>query len=396
MLLAGLLGLSVALGQVVMDRFATFQSCPGNLPETCTNSTPIENTCCFEAPGGIMLQTQFWDYYPPIGKADAFTLHGLWPDNCDGSYEQFCRGQLNIERGDIERIISLEFKDYTLFSQIKESWKNFNGDDEQLWVHEYNKHATCIKTLWPECYGASFKRHENVYDFFKIAVDLYEQYPTFKFLAAAGIEPSTSKTYTRAQIANALSAGFGGHKVYFKCNRDRALQEIWYYHHLRGPLKNQQFVQIDAMLDSNCPVQGIKFLPKGKYSSHPDPPQDPGRTSGHVRLSAHPGCLISNGQFYQHGTCATFRIEDLQFGGYNLISSKGVCGVNGDGEIFCNNRNQRLQYQFTYDEGDKTLSYGGKSDWCFNNEHKHGTGRFQQIPVMVGNGNCDSFKLKFG
>ncbi|OBA19533.1 ribonuclease T2 [Metschnikowia bicuspidata var. bicuspidata NRRL YB-4993] len=368
--------------------------CPVNLPLTCSNSTPIYDSCCFESPGGIMLQTQFWDYYPAIGRNDSFTLHGLWPDNCDGSYEQFCDGKLNIERGDIRRIVVDEYKDEALFSKIEESWKNFNGDDELLWVHEFNKHATCIKTIRPECYGAEFTRDRNIYDFLLIAVNLYEKYPTFQFLKDKGIVPSLTDTYTYDEIAEALSSNFNGHNVYFKCNRYQALQEIWYFHYLQGPLTNEEFVQIPSMLHSNCPKTGIKFLPKGDFRPPPgQPPKSPGGKAGTIKLSGHSGCLISNGQWYTQGTCAKFQAKDLQFGGTNLVSSKGVCGVTEAGVLNCNRQNQASKFQFQVDKSSGVVSYGGKSEWCLHEAGKHGSGKFAQVPIKLADGNCETFQI---
>ena len=66
-----------------------FASCPS--PElSCHNTTVQDNLCCFNAPGGSLLQTQFWDTNPPTGPSDSWTLHGLWPDNCDGTYDANC------------------------------------------------------------------------------------------------------------------------------------------------------------------------------------------------------------------------------------------------------------------------------------------------------------------
>jgi ribonuclease T2 len=45
-------------GRGVMGSFA--ESCP--MPQlSCHNTTVVENLCCFNAPGGQLLQTQFWD-----------------------------------------------------------------------------------------------------------------------------------------------------------------------------------------------------------------------------------------------------------------------------------------------------------------------------------------------
>lgn len=380
--------------QVLNYELDQFQTCPIDIPLTCTNTTPVQNSCCFESPGGIMLQTQFWDYYPPVGDNETFTLHGLWPDNCDGSYEQFCDDSLNLKQNEVVDIIKNQYKDEELIEFMKSNWKNFNGNDESLWTHEFNKHGTCIKTIRSKCF-ADYKENENVYKFFNISVNLFKKYPTFKFLNEEGIIPSNDQTYTKEEISNALKKNFDGKQVYFKCNKYNALQEIWYYHHLKGSLLNEDFVPIDSLINSNCPNQGIKFIPKNQGFKPPpnQPPKSPNR--GYLKLSNNPGCLISNGQWYQYGTCATYQINQLAFGGYNIKSSKGYCGIDSNDRLNCNSQNQPLRYQFHFDKELKEISYGSINQWCFDDKGKHGHGKYVQVPIKLNKDNCESpFTIK--
>jgi hypothetical protein len=45
---------------------------------SCHNTTTVDNLCCFNSPGGSLLQTQFWDTDPASGPSDSWTIHGLW------------------------------------------------------------------------------------------------------------------------------------------------------------------------------------------------------------------------------------------------------------------------------------------------------------------------------
>lgn len=51
-------------------------------------------------------------------------------------------------------------------------WKDYQGNDESFWEHEWDKHGTCISTLEPSCYS-EYKGQEDVVDFFEKAVSLF-------------------------------------------------------------------------------------------------------------------------------------------------------------------------------------------------------------------------------
>lgn len=373
-----------------------YHQCPIDIPISCSNETYVEDSCCFEYPGGVLLQTQFWDYYPAVGPDDLFTLHGLWPDNCDGSFDQFCDPSSEISS--VTKILE-EFKEDELLTKMKRIWKNYNGNDENLWVHEYNKHGTCMTTINPKCYNPStFKKNQNVVDFYKKTVELFEQLPTYQWLALNGIVPSETQTYTKKQIEDTLSAHFG-QPVYIKCNRYRAFQEVWYFYHLKGSIVNGDYYPIPAMMNSQCPEEGIKFLPKG-FKPGPSPPNpNPTHTRpglpkptgtglrGFIKPEGYSGCLISNGKWYSSGTCATYTLYKAEFGGYNLKTSKGYCSIGKEGFLICGPSIKPMQ--FSYDKEKKLVYFGGKLSWSATEQPT----RFKQVPVYPGYDNNLKFKL---
>lgn len=74
-------GLGVSSWRMGMGNQATDVVTHGNCPSTdvsCQTRYNGQNTCCFNYPGGQMLQTQFWDADPAVGPDDSWTIHGLW------------------------------------------------------------------------------------------------------------------------------------------------------------------------------------------------------------------------------------------------------------------------------------------------------------------------------
>lgn len=364
------------------------QSCP--MPQlSCHNTTVVENLCCFNAPGGQLLQTQFWDTSPATGPDDSWTLHGLWPDRCDGTYDANCDSSRSYSN--ISAILS-SFGATDLLSYMSTYWKDYKGNDESFWYHEWTKHGTCISTLEPECYS-DHKPTEEVVDYFQKAVDLFKTLPSYEWLKAAGIEPSTDKTWTFAQIQSALAAKRPGVEVTLGC-KSGALNEIWYHYDVRGSLQTGEFVPSDPDgTKSTCPKSGIKYLPKHRASKPPgtttivvspqptstSAPGTPFSGRGHLIVlinGSKKGCIIGKGTWYTTGTCATFTATDVN-NGFTLTSSKGKCGIVG-GALTCNGS---VSSGTGFSNLDGNLAAGGNANWSAD---KVASGSTQQTVYAGG------------
>ncbi|KAI8635294.1 ribonuclease T2 [Xylariaceae sp. FL1651] len=359
----------VAVGSTM----AASVTCPANLPLSCSNTTVVEDLCCFNAPGGDILQTQFWDTNPSTGPIDSWTLHGLWPDNCDGTYQQYC--DENRQYTNITAI--LQEKAPCTLKTMQTYWKDYQGNDESFWEHEFGKHGTCISTLNPECY-ADYQPTDEVPDYFTRAVSLFKTLPSYDWLAAAGIVPSATATYTLAAIQAALTAHHG-HNVVINCSGNQ-LNELWYHYHVQGSIQSGTYTPVDPVgSGSTCPATGIKYLPK--YSSTPTststptttttttptstptaiPTGTPGALSGKAYVKVQPdGFLISTGNWYRaSGTPATYTATPNAGNAttFTLKTSKGPCQVLADASLSCaaGNAASDFGYDGTY------ITYGGSA-----------------------------------
>jgi len=374
---------------------AASASCP-NAQLSCHNTTVQTNLCCFNAPGGSLLQTQFWDYSPATGPSNSWTIHGLWPDHCDGTYDANCddrRAYTNITQ------ILQAASDTATLSYMQTYWKDYQGNDESFWEHEWGKHGTCISTLDPDCY-TSYQPTEEVPDFFDRVVSLFKTLPSYEWLSDAGIIPSTTKTYTRAQILDALSQKHGG-TVYLGCSSGN-LNEIWYYFNVQGSVQTGTFEPSNNDgSTSSCPTTGIKYPPKGGSSSPtstrtttaPAPTSTGGggsafSGSGYLNIVAsgsQKGCLISSGAWYTSGTCATYRVASSE-DGFTLTSSKGNCGVIS-GKFTCGSGVSAG----TFSSDGNSLVYNGSNDFSADSTASGST----QVTVYSGSSHSIALEVQW-
>ena len=140
------------------------------------------------------------DYSPATGPDDSFTMHGLWPgafpcaainvhglmltsamlpDTCSGGYDSDCDSSRNVVdiAGALQSAGATDTLDF-----MNQYWlgasrcldklpasadplgcaPDVNGDNNQFWSHEWNKHGTCVSTLVPKCYGSSYSTNEDL------------------------------------------------------------------------------------------------------------------------------------------------------------------------------------------------------------------------------------------
>jgi ribonuclease T2 len=241
---------SVLLGQ------STTSSCPISGPISCHRASN-PNRCCFESPGGLLSQTQFWDTQPTTGPSNSWTIHGLWPDHCDGTFDHDC--DPSRAYGDIRGLLDDNGASDTV-SFMDTYWVNINGDNDELWNHEWSKHGTCFSTLRPECLTDRSIQGAEAIAFFQRVVRLFQTLPTYDWLANAGITPSRSKKYTLDELTSALQSA-SGYIPALDCKHG-VLNGASYYYNLRGSVIDGTFIPIDAPKSGTCPSNGIAYHPK--------------------------------------------------------------------------------------------------------------------------------------
>ena len=229
--------------------------------------------------------TQFWDTYTGLESSgqvlpkNSWTLHGLWPDFCNGSFTQYCdlsrqydpSPSPNTTTGPNGTTVSVpaytgpgvdtfvqDFGRYDLLAYMKKYWVSQGSPSAGFWAHEFSKHATCYSTFDVPCYGPKYEQHEEVIDFFETAITYFRQLPTYDWLADAGIVPSNTTSYSLHDIQNALRIRFGA-TPYLGCSGPKysapnstdhgktVLSEAWYYHNV-SCLPKQSFADQKQVL----------------------------------------------------------------------------------------------------------------------------------------------------
>ncbi|KAI0059463.1 ribonuclease [Artomyces pyxidatus] len=384
--------------------------CGTSGPVSCSNTTAEKNLCCFQAPGGLLLQTQFWDTNPSTGPSNSWTIHGLWPDNCDGTYQENCDSSRDYT--DISTLLTNQGASDTL-SYMKEFWVDINGQNEQFWEHEWSTHGTCMSTLEPSCLPSGSAKGAEAVAFFQIVVNLFKTLPTYDWLEQAGITPSSSKTYTLSQMTSALKSGYGFTPA-LDCSSG-SVSSISYYYHLKGSLLDGELVPINAPSAGSCKSGSVKYATKtGTPTTSGTPPKTtskPGSTSTKTSspsptiTSAPGGDLPSSGTIqaitddgvvggllgagtWSTQTLGTYTLSGSS-SGFTMSSKKGKCGISS-GALTCGSGTSAATFTAVDDgDGNLLIAYQGDINWSSDTTPDGSA----QETVYTGSGEGTDFNL---
>ncbi|ORZ07399.1 RNase Sy, partial [Absidia repens] len=207
-------------------------------------------SCCSPA-NGIVVLTQQW--VEGFGPADSFTVHGLWPNHCDGSYtpKEGCDPSRNYTNLD-----SILRKNQTLYDEMRTYWPSFNGParNGEFWSHEWERHGTCVTTLNPKCFSDNTP-YQDVYTYFSTTLQLQQQYDLFSMLSDANITPGGS--YSLDEFEEAIRS-YTGFMPKVTCKRGSVLNEIRIYFNVRN---GDQYELTNSRERSNCSRQHLVHFP---------------------------------------------------------------------------------------------------------------------------------------
>jgi len=116
-----------------------------------------------------------------------------------------------------------------------------------------------MSTFDTQCYP-DYTPTQEVPDFFEKTVQLFKTLPTYVWLAAAGIYPSTTIQYNLTQFIAALQPMHGA-IPYIGCSKGQ-VDELWYFYHIQGSVQTGKYVPTDTVTAQGCPAS-FYYYPKG-------------------------------------------------------------------------------------------------------------------------------------
>ncbi|KAI9318258.1 ribonuclease T2-like protein [Dichotomocladium elegans] len=222
---------------------------------SCHWEEPVD-ACCSPKYGLVVLALQ---WIPGFGPPDEFTIHGLWPDTCSGGRAPSRGCDRTRSSNNVGNII--KNANANLYRRLRELWPSYKGDNNWFWSHEWTKHGTCVSTLRPTCYGDSYRKYQDVEEYFEQVLDLHYQYDIYGVLNVGGVSPG--RIYSANTIHDTLEQFYKA-KVMLTCDRQGQLREVSLYFYVKG---RNGYQITNALSRGNC--RGPVWFPRKDSLSPP-------------------------------------------------------------------------------------------------------------------------------
>ena len=111
---------------------------------------------------------------------DYFTIHGIWPENYDGSYPQYCNKTIHFNYNKIKYIEN----------NLTKYWTDFKNPKRFL-RHEFDKHFTCIES-------------NNIYEYFWLGLKKRTELDIYNILKKNNVIPNNNIKYDINNIKKIL------------------------------------------------------------------------------------------------------------------------------------------------------------------------------------------------
>jgi ribonuclease T2 len=136
-----------------------------------------------------------------------WTIHGMWPNNDDGSYPTNCPDSESFSMQRLQPIAKT----------LQAYWPTLFPDNtlESFWEHEFNKHGTC---------AASDPKLRNELAYFNATLNARASFDLSVALSQAGISTSSSTTYSMNAISQAVRNAYGGQPL-IQCGKELSRTE---------------------------------------------------------------------------------------------------------------------------------------------------------------------------
>lgn len=210
--------------------------------------TQVDNCCTHKL--GLLVLAQQW--VVGFGPAEHFTLHGLWPDFCDGTWGPTGGCDATRLYDDVSRYLP-----GTLIEQMNTVWPSYRGNNTKFWTYEWGKHGTCVSTLEPRCFPPlNYFRGMEVVPYFQSAIRLNRRYNIYAALKKAGIVPKGLKRFPLepsnliplASVERAIKDAFGV-RAQINCTAG-VINEIMIYFKSQG---REAYVPVSTNDPHGCP-----------------------------------------------------------------------------------------------------------------------------------------------